>query len=149
MRTYFVTTPRLAHQVLVTDCARFRKGAMFDKFQPYPGNGLLLSNGPFHLRQRRLVRPAFHREVVDWTRTRTRDSPGTNARLAGHERTTRGTVEGAGPCGSAPSVRSGRSGRSGRPGQPVSSAHVFASGSVAASGTHRTFANDAWNAPSV
>ncbi|MFD1146647.1 cytochrome P450 [Saccharothrix hoggarensis] len=62
MSTYFVTTPRLAHQVLVTDAARFRKGAMFDKFQPYLGNGLLLSDGAFHLRQRRMVQPAFHRD---------------------------------------------------------------------------------------
>ncbi|MGM1065215.1 cytochrome P450 [Saccharothrix sp. Mg75] len=65
VQTYFVTSPRLAHQVLVTDGARFRKGAMFDKFQPYLGNGLLLSNGPFHLRQRRLVQPAFHRERLE------------------------------------------------------------------------------------
>ncbi|GAA3461524.1 cytochrome P450 [Saccharothrix longispora] len=65
VRTYFVTSPRLAHQVLVTDGARFRKGAVFDTFQPYLGNGLLLSNGPFHLRQRRLVQPAFHRERLE------------------------------------------------------------------------------------
>ncbi|WP_367135683.1 cytochrome P450 [Saccharothrix sp. HUAS TT1] len=64
LRTYFVTTPQLAHQVLVTDAARFRKGAMFDKFRPYLGNGLLLSDGPFHLRQRRMVQPAFHRERI-------------------------------------------------------------------------------------
>ncbi|ONI83547.1 cytochrome P450 [Saccharothrix sp. ALI-22-I] len=64
MTTYFVNSPRLVHQVLVTDGARFRKGAMFDKFQPYLGNGLLLSNGPFHLRQRRMIQPAFHRDRI-------------------------------------------------------------------------------------
>lgn len=64
LKTYFVTDPRLVHQVLVTDGALFRKGAMFDKFQPYLGNGLLLSNGPFHLRQRRMIQPAFHRERI-------------------------------------------------------------------------------------
>jgi cytochrome P450 len=64
METYFVTSPRLAHRVLVTDGASFRKGAMFDKFRPYLGNGLVLSNGPFHRRQRKLILPAFHRERI-------------------------------------------------------------------------------------
>jgi len=59
---YFVTSPRLAHEVLVNEGPKFRKGAMFDKFRPFIGNGLVLSNGDFHLRQRRLMQPAFHRE---------------------------------------------------------------------------------------
>jgi cytochrome P450 len=59
---YFVTSPRLAHEVLVTAGPKFRKGAMFDKFRPFVGNGLVLSNGDFHLRQRRLMQPAFHRD---------------------------------------------------------------------------------------
>ncbi|WP_410669558.1 cytochrome P450 [Amycolatopsis sp. cmx-4-68] len=59
---YFVTSPRLSHEVLVTAGAKFRKGAMFDKFRPYLGNGLVLSNGDFHRRQRRLVQPAFHHD---------------------------------------------------------------------------------------
>ena len=58
---YFVTTPELAHQVLVTVGNRFHKGAMFDKFRPFVGNGLVLSNGAVHRRQRRLMQPAFHR----------------------------------------------------------------------------------------
>ncbi|WP_370947150.1 cytochrome P450 [Amycolatopsis sp. cg5] len=67
---YFVTTPELAHRVLVTEGASFRKGAMFDKFRPYVGNGLLLSNGDFHLRQRRLVQPAFrHDRIVRYADT--------------------------------------------------------------------------------
>ncbi|MBP2323075.1 cytochrome P450 [Kibdelosporangium banguiense] len=63
MPTYFVTSPELTYQVL-TDGSNFRKGAMFDKFQPYIGTGLLLSNGPFHLRQRRLIQPAFRHERI-------------------------------------------------------------------------------------
>ncbi|MEJ2857930.1 MULTISPECIES: cytochrome P450 [unclassified Saccharothrix] len=60
--TYFVTSPRFTHQVLVTDGPRFRKGIMFDRFEPFLGNGLILSNGAFHRRQRRMVQPAFHRD---------------------------------------------------------------------------------------
>jgi cytochrome P450 len=62
MPAYFVTSPRLAHEVLVTAGPKFRKGAMFDKFKPFVGNGLVLSNGEYHLSQRRLMQPAFHRD---------------------------------------------------------------------------------------
>jgi cytochrome P450 len=65
--TYFVTSPELVHQVLVTDGARFEKGIMFDRFRPYFGNGIAMSNGSMHLRQRRLVQPAFHGERIALT----------------------------------------------------------------------------------
>ncbi len=65
LHAFFVTDPLLTNEVLVTQGAKFRKGAMFDKFQPYLGTGLLLSNGEFHLRQRRMMQPAFHRERMD------------------------------------------------------------------------------------
>ncbi|ALG08460.1 cytochrome P450 [Kibdelosporangium phytohabitans] len=61
MRTFFLTNPELVHQTLVTKAASFEKGAFFDMFRPYVGNGIIMSNGDFHRRQRRLVQPAFHR----------------------------------------------------------------------------------------
>lgn len=64
MRTYFVTNPRLVHELLTAKGARFRKGVLFDKFLPIFGNGLATSNGDFHRRQRRMVQPAFHRERI-------------------------------------------------------------------------------------
>jgi cytochrome P450 len=64
LETYFVTSPELTHQVLVADAASYRKGIMFDRFTPFLGNGLVMSNGAFHLRQRRLMQPAFHREHI-------------------------------------------------------------------------------------
>ncbi|MCS7475802.1 cytochrome P450 [Umezawaea endophytica] len=64
MPTYFVTNPHVVHELLVQKGASFRKGALFDKFQPVFGNGLATSNGAFHRRQRRMVRPAFHGERV-------------------------------------------------------------------------------------
>jgi cytochrome P450 len=62
--TYFVTSPELTNQVLVTESGSFGKGAMFDKFRPFVGNGLVNSGGAFHLRQRRLIQPAFHRDRI-------------------------------------------------------------------------------------
>ncbi|GAA0606681.1 cytochrome P450 [Kutzneria viridogrisea] len=64
LATYVVTSPDLVHQVLVTDGASFDKGIMFDRFRPYFGNGIAMSNGGFHRKQRRLVQPAFHRERI-------------------------------------------------------------------------------------
>jgi len=64
MRTLFVTSPQLMHQVLVTDAPKFHKGRMFDKFRPFMGNGLVMSNGAFHQRQRRMMQPAFHRDRI-------------------------------------------------------------------------------------
>ncbi|WP_436500450.1 cytochrome P450 [Actinokineospora sp. HUAS TT18] len=61
---HVVTTPELAHRVLVTDGAAFEKGSMFDKFRAYVGNGLVLSSGAFHRRQRRLMQPSFHRDEL-------------------------------------------------------------------------------------
>ncbi|MFD4670774.1 cytochrome P450 [Lentzea sp. NPDC058450] len=65
LHAHFVTSPALTHEVLVSQGSKFRKGAMFDKFQPYLGSGLLLSNGEHHLRQRRMMQPAFHRERIE------------------------------------------------------------------------------------
>ncbi|WP_285753320.1 cytochrome P450 [Lentzea sp. NBRC 105346] len=64
MRTFFVTSARLTHQILVSDAQSFHKGMMFDKFRPFVGDGLAMSDGAFHMRQRRMMQPAFHRERI-------------------------------------------------------------------------------------
>jgi cytochrome P450 len=73
MPAYFVTGPELTHRILVTEGGKFSKGAMFDKFRPFLGNGLVLSNGAFHLRQRRMIQPDFHRDrIARYTETMVR-----------------------------------------------------------------------------
>ncbi|HEX4226056.1 MAG TPA: cytochrome P450 [Pseudonocardiaceae bacterium] len=64
MPAYVVTTPELVHEVLVTQAGKFEQGILFDRFRPHLGNGVAMSNGAFHLRQRRLLQPAFHRERI-------------------------------------------------------------------------------------
>ncbi|HEX3785440.1 MAG TPA: cytochrome P450 [Pseudonocardiaceae bacterium] len=61
---YALTTPELVHRMLVTEAGKFEKGILFDRFRPHFGNGLAMSNGGFHLRQRRLMQPAFHRDRI-------------------------------------------------------------------------------------
>ena len=56
--------PDLARIVLVTEQRSFVKGEALQRARPVLGNGLLTSEGDFHLHQRRLVQPAFHRERI-------------------------------------------------------------------------------------
>nr|WP_179419721.1 cytochrome P450 [Streptomyces sp. TLI_235] len=59
---YVINSSEAIRQVLVTDASAYSKGRIFDKTRPFLGNGIATSEGDVHLRQRRLMRPAFHRE---------------------------------------------------------------------------------------
>ncbi|HVE77868.1 MAG TPA: cytochrome P450 [Gemmatimonadaceae bacterium] len=63
-RAYLVSDPELVREVLVTRNRSFVKGRALDRARFVLGEGLLTSNGDFHLRQRRLAQPAFHRERI-------------------------------------------------------------------------------------
>jgi cytochrome P450 len=78
-RIVLVSSPSLIEQVLVTDNRKFHKNDLLQLLRPALGNGLLLSEGEFWLRQRRLAQPAFHADrvarygtvMVDYTRRMT------------------------------------------------------------------------------
>jgi cytochrome P450 len=59
---YFVNDPDLVKEVLVTQQANFTKSRILKRSKVLLGEGLLTSEGEFHVLQRRLVQPAFHRE---------------------------------------------------------------------------------------
>ena len=59
---YLVNHPDLVREVLVTNQGNFTKSRALQRGKVLLGEGLLTSEGQFHLRQRRLVQPAFHRE---------------------------------------------------------------------------------------
>lgn len=61
-QVYFVNHPDLIREVLVNQQAAFRKSRILQKAKVLLGEGLLTSEGEFHLRQRRLVQPLFHRD---------------------------------------------------------------------------------------
>lgn len=61
-RFYLINDPELIQHFLVHDSAHFEKFPKVDKTRGLFGEGLLTSEEPFHLRQRRLAQPAFHRE---------------------------------------------------------------------------------------
>jgi cytochrome P450 len=56
--------PQLVKDVLVTHQRNFRKGRGLDRARRLLGDGLLTSEGETHLRQRRLIQPAFHKERI-------------------------------------------------------------------------------------
>ena len=61
---YVVLRADLIRAVLVTHQKSFKKGPGFEAARIVLGDGLLTSEGDFHLRQRRMLQPAFHRRRV-------------------------------------------------------------------------------------
>src|SRR2546423_1592305 len=61
---YFVNDPQLIKDILVTHNRNFTKGRALQRTKRLLGEGLLTSEGATHLRQRRLLQPAFHRERI-------------------------------------------------------------------------------------
>jgi cytochrome P450 len=63
-RVFFVNAPSDIRDILVTNNRAFHKGRGLESAKRLLGEGLLTSEGALHLRQRRLMQPAFHRERV-------------------------------------------------------------------------------------
>ena len=61
---YLFNDPDLIRDVLVTNQKNFTKSRGLERARRLLGNGLLTSEGEFHLRQRRLAQPAFHRQRI-------------------------------------------------------------------------------------
>ena len=63
-RIVLLTSPDDIRDVLVTHQRIFRKGQALERAKVLIGEGLLTAEGEMHLRQRRLVQPAFHRARI-------------------------------------------------------------------------------------
>jgi cytochrome P450 len=63
-RFYLLSHPELVRDVMVTHHRNFTKSYALQRARVLLGHGLLTSEGEFHLRQRRLAQPAFHRDRV-------------------------------------------------------------------------------------
>jgi cytochrome P450 len=61
-RIVLLNHPDYVQDVLVTHVRKFRKADA--RLHAIMGNGLLTSEGDFHLRQRRMMQPAFHRDRI-------------------------------------------------------------------------------------
>ena len=61
---FLVSDPNHIKEILVTYNRNFTKSRGLERTKRLLGNGLLTSEGAMHLRQRRLMQPAFHRERI-------------------------------------------------------------------------------------
>jgi cytochrome P450 len=61
---FFVNDPQHVKDILVTNNKSFMKGRGLQRAKRILGEGLLTSEGAMHLRQRRLMQPAFHRDRI-------------------------------------------------------------------------------------
>lgn len=67
---YFINHPDLIRDMLVVHADKFIKGRALQRSKVLLGNGLLTSEREFHLRQRRMMAPAFHRaRIADYARS--------------------------------------------------------------------------------
>jgi len=64
MRACLVSAPPLIEEVLQTRAKSFHKGAVSQLVRPTTGNGILLSEGDFWKRQRRMVQPPMHKARI-------------------------------------------------------------------------------------
>src|SRR6266700_5419725 len=61
---YVLNSPGVIRQALVGEARKLGKGLSFGRAKRLIGNGLVMSEGESHDRQRRLMQPAFHRAQV-------------------------------------------------------------------------------------
>jgi cytochrome P450 len=61
---FLINDPQLIKDILVTHHKNFTKSRGLERTKRLLGNGLLTSEGAVHLRQRRLMQPAFHRDRI-------------------------------------------------------------------------------------
>ena len=61
---YLVNHPDYIREVLVTQDRSFSKWFSVERIKEVLGDGLFVSEGEFHMRQRRLAQPFFHRERI-------------------------------------------------------------------------------------
>jgi cytochrome P450 len=59
---YLMNHPDYVRDIFVTNQGNFTKSRALQRARILLGQGLLTSEGQFHLRQRRMVQPAFHRD---------------------------------------------------------------------------------------
>ena len=63
-RIYVLNSPVVIRQALVAEARNLGKGLNFGRAKRLIGNGLVMSEGESHHRQRRLMQPAFHRTQI-------------------------------------------------------------------------------------
>jgi cytochrome P450 len=83
---FLINHPDLIKDIFVTRQKHFKKGRGLERAKKLLGEGLLTSEDPYHLRQRRLIQPAFHRQrIAGYAAEMTRYAGQTSAQWADGE----------------------------------------------------------------
>jgi cytochrome P450 len=61
---FFLDDPDLIEEALVLRARDYKKGRAIERLKRLVGDGLLSSEEPLHLRQRRMIQPAFHKDRI-------------------------------------------------------------------------------------
>ncbi len=62
--SYLVNNPEYVKHILVKNHENYNKGIGFNRVKMLLGNGIIVSDGPFWRRQRRMMQPSFTRKVI-------------------------------------------------------------------------------------
>lgn len=62
--SYLINNPDYIKHVLLRNHQNYNKGVGFDRVKMLLGNGIIVSDGPFWRRQRRMMQPSFNRKVT-------------------------------------------------------------------------------------
>jgi cytochrome P450 len=65
MPVIVATDAQTVNEILVKHARSFKKGRLFERVRPLVGNGLANSDGPQHIRNRRLIQPMFYKERLN------------------------------------------------------------------------------------
>jgi len=60
-----ISNHELLYQILVNDAKKYDKGIQYERARAMLGNGVLLAEGDFHFRQRRLMQPMFNKPSIN------------------------------------------------------------------------------------
>ena len=61
---FFINSPDVLKHILISNNKNYTKGAVFDRVKLMLGNGIIVSDGTFWRKQRRMIQPAFSKEVI-------------------------------------------------------------------------------------
>ena len=65
IKNYFIHDPDVIKEILTTLGPKMKRTTLFRAFRKFLGHGLFTSDGDYHKRQRRLIKPAFYPQRIE------------------------------------------------------------------------------------
>ena len=63
--SYLINNPEFIKHILLKNYQNYKKGVGFERVKMLLGNGIIVSDGPFWRKQRRLIQPAFSKAMIE------------------------------------------------------------------------------------